>query len=118
MIMIHKQSGEYLVFKFLPVEFVGIANNINELFELLQDSLTETKKDEFPAVGKPYWYVTAPTPFSVSVNQGVIDEGILNEIKENGKCGNIFKTKQEAKEMARKMVKLFETHNISSESSD
>lgn len=86
----------------------NLLENLRYALELfLSNSI---KNDLFPSIGKPYWYVTAPSPFNVSINQGIIDEELMAELLENDGLGNIFKTKQEAQAMAKKMTTLFENH--------
>ena len=107
-IIIRKVGDDFGVFKLPKIELVGTVPDEESLQELLQFTLH--KPTDWPAVGRPYWFVNAPNPLEVSVNQGTITEDLMAEISEydgNG-YGNMFQTREQAEEMARKLAQLFE----------
>ena len=120
-IIIRKIGNEFGIFNFPGVELIGMVPDEISLQNLLQDVLytVYTKKEKplefykektWPEVGRPYWFVNAPNPLNISVNQGTITPDLMEEIKncENGKYGNMFQTKGQAIEMAKKLAELFE----------
>ena len=107
-LIIRKVGDDFGVFKLPKIELVGTVPDEESLQELLQFTLH--KPTDWPAVGRPYWFVNAPNPLEVSVNQGTITEDLMAEISEydgNG-YGNMFQTREQAEEMARKLAQLFE----------
>ena len=83
-----------------------LAENIKHAIELVLDK--ELCAQSWLSVGKPYWYVVAPSPLYAAVNKGIIDQDILDELEDSDELGNIFRTREEAIEVARKMSNLFE----------
>ena len=115
-IVIRKVGDGFGIFKFPKIDLICTVSDEESLHELLQDILDTKKiveypqKKTWPAVGRPYWFVNAPNPLEVSVNQGTITEDLLEELKdcEEGKYGNVFQTKEQAVKIARKLANLFE----------
>ena len=111
--IVRKIGDSFGLFQLPKVDLIGVVPDEDSLFELLQSNLHSINTEvtpSWPEVGQPYYFVNAPNPLNVSVNQGTITEDLLAEIMdyEGNGYGNVFQTREQAKKMARKLAELFE----------
>ena len=110
-IVIRKIGNDYGIFKMPKIELIAMAPSVEALSATVGSLLENSKPVEsWPAVGQTYWFVNLPNPIEVSINCGVITEELMEKLEdqEPGKYGNMFQKHDQAVQMAKKLVDLFE----------
>lgn len=108
-LLIRKIGESYAIFTLSKMVLADTAKDEKDLVEVIQKLTQSDKtKSKFPSVGLPYWFVNLTAPNKAEVNEGVVTKEIMEQIDECGVYGNMFSTKQEAVEAAKRVIELFE----------